>query len=103
MWLYVADPQWRDRLTEMNPSDALSGNGVDELRYLFLVSQVAIMAQPHAVDVPYVLEEEGLWIGVDHAKGEKCVRCWNYAESVGQSALHPQLCDRCQAALEGMF
>ncbi|WJI27875.1 isoleucine--tRNA ligase [Thermosynechococcus sp. B3] len=103
VWLYVADPQWRDRLAEMNPSDALSGNGVDELRYLFLVSQVELMPQQAGVDVPYVLEAEGLWIGVGHAKGEKCVRCWNYSESVGQSALHPQLCDRCQAALEGTF
>ncbi|BAY52440.1 isoleucyl-tRNA synthetase [Thermostichus vulcanus NIES-2134] len=103
VWLYVADSEWRDRLAQMNPRDALSGNGVDELRYLFLVSQVELMPQPQAVDVPYVLEAEGLWIGVGHAQGEKCVRCWNYSESVGQSALHPQLCDRCQAALQGEF
>ncbi|HIK35668.1 MAG TPA: isoleucine--tRNA ligase [Thermosynechococcus sp. M98_K2018_005] len=103
VWLYVADLEWRDRLAEMNPSDALSGNGVDELRYLFLVSQVELTPQQERVDVPYVLEAEGLWIGVGHAKGEKCVRCWNYSESVGQSALHPQLCDRCQAALQGEF
>ncbi|WP_298615531.1 isoleucine--tRNA ligase [uncultured Thermosynechococcus sp.] len=103
VWLYVADSEWRDRLADMNPNDALSGNGVDELRYLFLVSQVEVMPEREAVDVPYVLEGEGLWIGVSHAKGEKCVRCWNYSETVGQSALHPQLCDRCQAALQGEF
>lgn len=36
-----------------------------------------------------------LKIGVEKAKGKKCSRCWNYSESVGQSAQHPELCERC--------
>jgi len=33
------------------------------------------------------------------ADGEKCERCWTYAESVGQDAGHPTLCARCAEAV----
>jgi isoleucyl-tRNA synthetase len=29
----------------------------------------------------------------------KCARCWRHRESVGQSAAHPDLCDRCEAVV----
>lgn len=103
VWLYVANPDLRDRLEAMNSADALAGNGVDELRYLFLVSQVEVMPQPRSLSLSYTLEQPELWVGVGTASGTKCVRCWNYAESVGRSATHPQLCDRCEAALAGNF
>ncbi|WP_448525016.1 isoleucine--tRNA ligase [Parathermosynechococcus lividus] len=103
VWLYVANPDLRDRLEAMNSADALAGNGVDELRYLFLVSQVEVMPQRRSLSLSYTLEQPELWVGVDTANGTKCVRCWNYAESVGRSATHPQLCDRCEAALAGNF
>ncbi|HCC01016.1 MAG TPA: isoleucine--tRNA ligase, partial [Ruminococcaceae bacterium] len=38
---------------------------------------------------------EGLSITVSHAHGEKCARCWTYDDTVGKSADHPTLCDRC--------
>src|SRR5208337_539010 len=31
----------------------------------------------------------------------KCERCWNYRPSVGQSAEHPTLCDRCVSVIRG--
>jgi isoleucyl-tRNA synthetase len=38
---------------------------------------------------------------VKKASGEKCQRCWNYAESVGRNLSHPGLCARCLQATEG--
>ena len=32
----------------------------------------------------------------------KCERCWNYRPSVGQSAEHPTLCDRCVGVVSGL-
>jgi isoleucyl-tRNA synthetase len=43
---------------------------------------------------------ERLRVGVDRAAGQKCQRCWNYRGSVGASAAHPALCDRCVAVLQ---
>jgi len=103
VWLYVADAEWRDRLATLNPTNALAGNGVDELRYLFLVSQVEVMPERRPLPLNYTLDQPHLWVGVDTASGQKCVRCWNYAESVGHSERHPHLCDRCEAALAGDF
>ncbi|MFH2137020.1 MAG: isoleucine--tRNA ligase [Candidatus Omnitrophota bacterium] len=39
-------------------------------------------------------------IQIERAQGDKCVRCWNYSESVGTIEQHPLLCDRCRANLE---
>jgi isoleucyl-tRNA synthetase len=30
----------------------------------------------------------------------KCARCWRHRASVGNSATHPELCDRCEAVVE---
>jgi isoleucyl-tRNA synthetase len=32
---------------------------------------------------------------------QKCARCWRHRPSVGQSSVHPELCDRCEAVVEG--
>jgi isoleucyl-tRNA synthetase len=102
--LYVSDAELRQRLEVLNPQDSLSGNRVDELRYLFLASQVEVLDSPEAIQkADYKLESEKLSVGVVKADGEKCDRCWNYSIHVGESAEHPLLCDRCVPALEGQF
>ncbi len=45
----------------------------NELRYIFIVSQVEL------------LEGGELSISVSRAAGEKCERCWNYSTRVGES------------------
>ena len=40
-------------------------------------------------------ELPGLTIAVARAAGEKCLRCWKQAKSVGSDAAHPGLCARC--------
>jgi isoleucyl-tRNA synthetase len=63
----------------------------DELRYLFIVSQVKLTN----VDGSSAVE-----VSVARAEGEKCERCWNYSTHVGESARFPTVCERCVAALE---
>jgi isoleucyl-tRNA synthetase len=36
------------------------------------------------------------------AKGTRCVRCWKHEESVGKSADHPELCERCADVVKGV-
>jgi isoleucyl-tRNA synthetase len=62
----------------------------DELRYLFIVSQVELVQA----------ENESVSITVEPAAGSKCERCWNYSTHVGESARYPTVCERCVAALE---
>jgi isoleucyl-tRNA synthetase len=99
--LYVRDAQLRQTLTNLNPS---VGNGVDELRYLFLTSQVELVeASDQLSESKYSSQSETLGIGVMDADGKKCDRCWNYSIHVGESHQHPLLCERCIPALEGHF
>ncbi|MGF1538712.1 MAG: isoleucine--tRNA ligase [Elainellaceae cyanobacterium] len=101
--LYVADAALRQRLADMNP-DSLAGNGVDELRYLFITSQVELVDSPEAIaGAKYQEQAEGFAVGVVDAEGQKCDRCWNHSTQVGQFEAHPSLCERCVAALDGAF
>ena len=44
---------------------------------------------------------EGLWLSVDKASGEKCVRCWHHREDVGSHEGHEELCGRCVTNIDG--
>jgi isoleucyl-tRNA synthetase len=80
------------------------GNGVDELRYLFIASQVELVdSAANLEDLEYKTMTDNLAVGVANAEGEKCDRCWNYSTTVGQSSEDPTICDRCVAALAGEF
>jgi isoleucyl-tRNA synthetase len=64
----------------------------EELRYLFIVSQVSLT----------ILEEsdpEELRVAVERAEGQKCERCWNYSVRVGEFTRYPSACERCVEAL----
>jgi len=86
------------------PEAVTIGNGVDELRYLFITSQVELADDIKAVEgLEHQAIVDNLGIGVVKAEGEKCDRCWNYSTHVGESAEHPTLCERCVSALDGEF
>lgn len=104
--LYVADENLRQQLDEMNPSTAelKQHNGVDQLRYLFICSQVELLENSNKLKgLEYSDESEDLGIGIVKAEGEKCDRCWNYSVHVGESTEDPTICERCVAALAGEF
>jgi isoleucyl-tRNA synthetase len=102
--LYVSTSQQRQLLQTLNPADSLIRNGVDELRYLFLTSQVELVDSLHALEgLKYSFQSGSLGIGVVDADGQKCDRCWNYSTYVGKSTEHPTLCERCIPAISGDF
>jgi isoleucyl-tRNA synthetase len=64
-----------------------------DLSGLFIVSQVELKK------VASLPRDPGFVVDVVKADGKKCVRCWNYRPAVGESAVHPELCDRCLDAI----
>lgn len=101
--LYIPDLELRQQLQAMNP-ESLQHNGVDELRYLFLASQVELLNSPDRLaDLSYQSQSDALGIGVIDAEGEKCDRCWNHSVRVGESSAHPLICERCVSALSDNF
>jgi isoleucyl-tRNA synthetase len=60
----------------------------DQLRYIFIVSQVEVH------------EGDALSVEIQRAAGEKCERCWNYSVHVGESEKFPTVCERCVEALD---
>lgn len=97
--LLVTDEKLRTSIKSLNTS-----NGVDELRYLFITSQVELLDSPEALEgIKYNLQSDTWGIGVVKAEGEKCDRCWNYSTHVGEFPQHPLLCERCVPALAGEF
>jgi len=113
--LYVSDSQLHQQLQALNPSSSTNANhqplttsqftnGVDELRYLLIASQVELLDSPEPLTgIKYSVTTDALGIGVVQADGKKCDRCWNYSVHVGESAEHPLLCERCIPALAGEF
>ena len=59
----------------------------DQLRYIFIVSQVEVH------------QGDKLDVVIQKADGTKCERCWNYSVRVGESAKYPTVCERCWEAL----
>ena len=62
----------------------------EDLRYLFIVSQVEL-SRADSSDVS---------VKVHRAAGQKCERCWNYSTRVSESTRYPTVCERCVKALE---
>lgn len=62
-----------------------------------IVSQVSVESEGTG---DFTGELEGLSVTVAHADGQKCCRCWSYADSVGADAEHPDLCARCAALMK---
>ncbi len=59
----------------------------DQLRYIFIVSQVEVH------------EGDKFGVQIQKADGEKCERCWNYSVRVGEFETYPTVCERCNSAL----
>jgi isoleucyl-tRNA synthetase len=80
------------KLTASDPLYGVLERHKDDLRYLFIVSQVTL--------------EKGsgngtgsLQVEVSPAAGEKCERCWNYSTRVGEDSKYPTVCERCAPVL----
>ena len=71
-----------------------------ELQTLAQVAELGV--EPRTSGGPGITREiPGLYIAVQPAAGEKCVRCWFRYPGVGEDPNHPQVCARCRQVLEG--
>jgi isoleucyl-tRNA synthetase len=61
------------------------------LATLCIVSEVEIAVDPAAATEQILAER---------SPHSKCERCWNYRPTVGQSAEHPTLCERCVSVVQ---
>ncbi len=61
----------------------------DQLRYIFIVSQVEVHEGNADASVQIL-----------KANGAKCERCWNYSTRVGEFEKFPTVCERCNEALK---
>ncbi|MCK5451174.1 MAG: class I tRNA ligase family protein, partial [Candidatus Omnitrophica bacterium] len=61
---------------------------------LFKVSKVK-----HVATALEEIEGVSVRISVETARGEKCLRCWNYSETVGENKEFPDLCERCYSIM----
>jgi isoleucyl-tRNA synthetase len=77
-------------LTATGKTYELLNRYADELRYIFIVSQV---------ELNQASSGEAVSVQVQRADGEKCERCWNYSSRVSESERYPTACERCTAAL----
>lgn len=98
--LHIADGELGQQLQTMEANH----NGVDELRYVFITSQVELVDSTDKLNgLKYNLQGENWRIGVVDAAGKKCDRCWNYSTHVGESSDDPLLCERCVDAIASKF
>ena len=82
-------------------------DAVDDLRFLFLVSDVEVLDTSDAVcgvcaDQHVVSSADsftGATVGVVEASTARCARCWYHDSTVGSLANHPALCARCGDAV----
>jgi isoleucyl-tRNA synthetase len=65
---------------------------VDELRFLLISGDVALVADAAAKDIAVLATPTGK---------PKCVRCWQRRADVGGDPAHPDICARCVGNVEG--
>jgi len=112
VWINCADSDFTKVLESLRGDDTLlaqpsSTNGVDDLRFILMTSQVRLASSPEdiAASCPsYRLSpsetESGVTVGITKALGKKCERCWYYSESVGHSHDHSEICLRCDDVIK---
>jgi isoleucyl-tRNA synthetase len=101
--LQINDPDFRALVANFDPASG-EGNGVDELRYFFLASQVVLAESAEAIAAcEHRLTKEWGALGITKADGEKCDRCWNYSSQVGTHGDHSLLCERCIPVIETLI
>ncbi len=66
----------------------------ERLPSIFIVSDCEVNPLDDSGD-----KEEGLAVTVQKATSTKCVRCWNFRDSVGTNSDHPDICSRCAEQL----
>lgn len=70
----------------------------DEAKRFFQVSRLTIADNKEGTMEDYANSS----LSVIKSTGSKCVRCWNYTDSIGSDPKHPELCPRCTGIIGKM-
>jgi isoleucyl-tRNA synthetase len=73
----------------------------DELRFLFITSQLQLAPLASAPADAIAVEGSPFKVLAKVSGHGKCVRCWHYSASVGTDAGDPELCGRCIGNIHG--
>jgi isoleucyl-tRNA synthetase len=88
------------RLGVANQLNDLLSSYKDQLKYIFIVSSVALV-DIDQMDGGYESETvSGLKVEVSPSNDPKCERCWVHDPSIGEDSHHPTICKRCRNVLE---
>jgi isoleucyl-tRNA synthetase len=75
-------------ILEFNEKDLeFCSSQIDTLKEILIVSSVMV-------------REGNNRIIIQKAKGSKCLRCWNWSETVNKNSDYPDICDKCIKALK---
>jgi isoleucyl-tRNA synthetase len=70
------------------------------------LAEIAITSAAHVakVEAPEdafrLADVDGVAVKFEHARGDKCARCWMVLEEVGRNPKHDDLCNRCSEAVD---
>lgn len=87
----VDSPKWLKYFTQMQK----------QLSFFFIMSDVKIISVKKLNKDLTENGFSGLFIEVKKATGNKCLRCWNYSDTVGRDITHTALCSRCLEIISG--
>jgi isoleucyl-tRNA synthetase len=116
--------EWRDPAVENQVAQLLSlrgviGQAVERARQEKLIGNaleaaVILRCEETITSIPHEQLEEFFILSdlkikpgqepaalISKTSYAKCARCWRHRPTVGKSAAHPELCDRCEAVVEG--
>ncbi|CAM9542859.1 unnamed protein product, partial [Hapterophycus canaliculatus] len=112
VFIHCSDESMKAELESLIGDETLKrepelSNGVDELRFVLMVSKINLVDSTDAVEsacaenmiVAAKDSESGCVVGVSLAPGDKCERCWYQCDSVGSHEDHPTLCSRCHGVV----
>jgi isoleucyl-tRNA synthetase len=68
-----------------------------------MINSTAHIAKVDAPEDAFRLPDvEGVAAKFEHARGNKCARCWMILEEVGKNPKHDDLCNRCSEAVDSL-
>jgi isoleucyl-tRNA synthetase len=79
--LFVTDESATGMMADMGP----------ELTRFFQVSKITL--SPVKTDEMRTYDNSS--VVIQKTGGKKCIRCWNYYDTIGSDPNHPELCGRC--------
>lgn len=97
----IDDPEIKSKLEKLLTDE----NNVDELKFVFLISQVKLTDSANIEPDEYTISSSEssskLTVKVGKASGVKCERCWFFDETVG-SGCESDLCTRCDGIVKNI-